>query len=154
MAWTPESKVHGANMGPTWGRQDPGGPHVGHMNLAIWEHYFLLTDHVWREYIGHRFSKHGVSNQVMRSFRVFCVLSSNKLLNKEWNCRGSETPWCSCDAIVMINCDGICLVTLSSLIYLPRGSNWLSDCYWYVTLQCSNVITGSIFSKIFTKYTP
>ena len=33
---SPESKVHGANMGPTWGRQDPGGPHVGHVNLAIW----------------------------------------------------------------------------------------------------------------------
>ena len=31
----PDSKVHGANMGPTWGRQDPGGPHVGPMNLAI-----------------------------------------------------------------------------------------------------------------------
>ena len=31
----PDSKVHGAYMGPTWGRQDPGGPHVGHMNLAI-----------------------------------------------------------------------------------------------------------------------
>ena len=29
----PDSKVHGANMGPTWGRQDPGGPHVGPMNL-------------------------------------------------------------------------------------------------------------------------
>ena len=23
-------------MGPTWDRQDPGGPHVGHMNFAIW----------------------------------------------------------------------------------------------------------------------
>ena len=23
-------------MGPTWVRQDPGGPHVGPMNLAIW----------------------------------------------------------------------------------------------------------------------
>ena len=32
----PESKNYGANMGPTWGRQDPGGPHVGPMNLAIW----------------------------------------------------------------------------------------------------------------------
>ena len=32
----PDSKVHGANMGPIWGRQDPGGPHVGHVNLAIW----------------------------------------------------------------------------------------------------------------------
>ena len=33
----PDSKVHGANMGPIWGRQDPGGPHVGPMNFAIWE---------------------------------------------------------------------------------------------------------------------
>ena len=32
----PDSKVHGANIGLTWGRQDSGGPHVGHMNLAIW----------------------------------------------------------------------------------------------------------------------
>ena len=32
----PDSKVHGANMGPIWDRQDPGGLHVGPMNLAIW----------------------------------------------------------------------------------------------------------------------
>ena len=24
-------------MGPAWDRQNPGGPHVGHMNPAIWE---------------------------------------------------------------------------------------------------------------------
>ena len=34
--YSPDSKVHGVNMGPTWGRQDPGGPRVGPMNLAIW----------------------------------------------------------------------------------------------------------------------
>ena len=32
----PDSKVHGDNMGPIWGRQDPGGPLVGLMNFAIW----------------------------------------------------------------------------------------------------------------------
>ena len=32
----PDSKVHGANIGPIWGRQDPGGPHVGLMDFAIW----------------------------------------------------------------------------------------------------------------------
>ena len=37
----PDSKVHGTNMGPAWGRQDPGGPHVGPMNLAIW-HILLM----------------------------------------------------------------------------------------------------------------
>ena len=34
---TPSSKVRWANMGPIWGRQDPGGPHVGPMNFAIWD---------------------------------------------------------------------------------------------------------------------
>ena len=32
----PDSKIHGANVGPTFGRQERGGPHVGHTNLAIW----------------------------------------------------------------------------------------------------------------------
>ena len=45
MEMSPDSKIHGANMGrtwhgaimgPIWGRQDPGGPHVGPMNFAIW----------------------------------------------------------------------------------------------------------------------
>ena len=31
----PDNKVHVANMMPTWGGQDPGGPHVGPMNFAI-----------------------------------------------------------------------------------------------------------------------
>ena len=31
----PYSKVHGANMGPTWVLSAPDGPHVGPMNLAI-----------------------------------------------------------------------------------------------------------------------
>ena len=41
MAWHPkwlgypDSKVHGANMGPTWVLSAPDGPHVGPMNLAI-----------------------------------------------------------------------------------------------------------------------
>ena len=32
----PESKFRGANVGPIWGRQDPGEHHVGTMNFAIW----------------------------------------------------------------------------------------------------------------------
>ena len=38
MAFTiPDSKVHGANMGPIWGRKDPGGSRVSPMNFAIWD---------------------------------------------------------------------------------------------------------------------
>ena len=32
----PDSKVHGANMEPTWVLSAPGGPHVCLMSLAIW----------------------------------------------------------------------------------------------------------------------
>ena len=31
----PNSKVHGADMGPIWVLSAPGGPHVGLVNLAI-----------------------------------------------------------------------------------------------------------------------
>ena len=33
--YTSDRKVHVAYMGPTWVLSDPGGPHVGSMNLAI-----------------------------------------------------------------------------------------------------------------------
>ena len=35
MIANPDSKVHGANMGPTWVLSAPDGTHVGPMNLAI-----------------------------------------------------------------------------------------------------------------------
>ena len=38
----PNSKIHGANLGPIWVRQDPGGPHVGPMNFAIWDESCLV----------------------------------------------------------------------------------------------------------------
>ena len=41
----PDSKVHGASMRPIWGRQDPGGPHGGPMNFAIWDD--LGSNTVW-----------------------------------------------------------------------------------------------------------
>ena len=31
----PDSKIHGANTGPTWVLSAPGGPHDGPMNLVI-----------------------------------------------------------------------------------------------------------------------
>ena len=53
-----DSKVHWANMGPTWGRQAPGGPHVGYMNLAIW-----VTIWVWETTI-----------YLMQTMSVACLL--------------------------------------------------------------------------------
>ena len=50
MAACPDSKAHGAIMGPIWGQQDPGGTHVGPMNFAIWvgKHWYNL---LWRDIV-------------------------------------------------------------------------------------------------------
>ena len=48
---TPDSKVHGANMGPTWVLSAPDGPHVGPMNLAIRDiisyHVLIKSGHTY-----------------------------------------------------------------------------------------------------------
>ena len=54
-------------MGPIWGRQDPGGAHVGPMNLANWVA-----------------SLHNVP--VVRSLDVFLSVNENKLLDKLSSC--------------------------------------------------------------------
>ena len=43
----PDSKVHGANMGPTWVLSAPDGPHVGPINLAIRKNYRIEVTAVW-----------------------------------------------------------------------------------------------------------
>ena len=43
---SPDSKVRGANMGPIWVLSAPDGPHVGPMNLAIWEQ--AAKENHWR----------------------------------------------------------------------------------------------------------
>ena len=52
---SPDSKVHGANMGPTWVLSAPDGPHVGPMNLAIRvnkESPFGPHNHLWGYILG------------------------------------------------------------------------------------------------------
>ena len=56
-----DSKVHGAYMGPTWGRQDPGGPHVGPMILAIWAKT-NATLGVTHNFVRRHFHLHSKSN--------------------------------------------------------------------------------------------
>ena len=46
MKQSPDSKVGEANMGPTWVLSAPGWPHVGHINLAIWEALEFKDMHV------------------------------------------------------------------------------------------------------------
>ena len=53
MLQTPDSKVHGANMGPTWVLSAPDGPHVGPMNFALRDIPAFGIYYVpWHEWIG------------------------------------------------------------------------------------------------------
>ena len=70
---SPDSKVHGAIMEPIWGRQDPGGPHVGPMNFTIWQCMDMkIQPSTWSLYwqISSHFMTHIVSK--MRSNLVRC----------------------------------------------------------------------------------
>ena len=44
---TPDSKVRGANMGPTWVLSAPAGPHVGSKNLAIRDVIVVKSLQLW-----------------------------------------------------------------------------------------------------------
>ena len=111
---TPDSKIHGANMGPIWGRQDPGGPHVGPMNFAIWDWmrakdiavHTRCSDHsintseehddvIKRKHFPRHWplcevNPHGQPSQrpVTRRFEVVFDLHLNKQLSKQ-----SRRPW-------------------------------------------------------------
>ena len=79
----PDSKLHGANMGPNWVLSVSDGPHVGHMKLAIREAYFkgeVCTQHVF-DYSHHRVintpnatvkwsNENDISYKVMNRFRA------------------------------------------------------------------------------------
>ena len=46
----PDSKVHGANMGPTWVLSAPDGPHIGPMNLVIRGQMEKMALHIYLQY--------------------------------------------------------------------------------------------------------
>ena len=46
----PDSKIHGAHMRPTWGRQDSAGPHMGQVNLDLWDVLYSIQIAVMADY--------------------------------------------------------------------------------------------------------
>ena len=108
--WTdPESKVHRANMGPTWVLSALDGPHVGPMNLAI---RGLKDPHMMTSSNGNIFRVTGHSpvpgefpaqRPVTRNFDVFLDLCLNKRLSKHswgWRFETLSRPlWHHCNDI-------------------------------------------------------
>ena len=95
----PDSKVHGVNMGPIWGRQDPGGPHVGPMSLAIWAnidnqsfHSTVLakqhTNTLYRDLLIWYFSlTHWPQwEAALILLEIFKFISKIHILSISWNC--------------------------------------------------------------------
>ena len=80
----PDSKVHGANMGPTWVLSAPDGPHVGPMNLAIrdgliWKYYIWphIGINIGTCYFGTKFwTKFSVNrSSILLKLQDFCLNS-------------------------------------------------------------------------------
>ena len=93
--WHPASKVHRVNKGPIWGRQDPCGPHVDPMNLAIWGvHVFM--DYIWHEQckkLGKIFT--GPTYQLLLSFAVILDVYRSFTINKTTFTKYCLTQWIS-----------------------------------------------------------
>ena len=94
----PDSKFHGANLWPIWGRQDPGGPQVDPMNFAIWvvfrEHRLTIEYYV---FIWH-FSCDDASQIWMwfeESSMNFCHIENFT----------EKLTWLACVMIIMIKCN-------------------------------------------------
>ena len=70
----PDSKVHGANMGPTWVLSAPDRPHLVPMNLALRDHC------LWPRPLG-RVSLSGQPDQHRRLSRIIAAQCSNSCVN-------------------------------------------------------------------------
>ena len=55
----PDNKVYGANIEPIWGRQNPGGLHVGPMNFATWVgHLFKVRSiFTWAQILEYKWTR-------------------------------------------------------------------------------------------------
>ena len=78
----PDSKVHGAYMGPTRDRQDPGGPHVGPMTLVIW-----VSMPVRSEFVRHIYMTLGIDQMISSNFEWYITWRNCVIQNGRLNCK-------------------------------------------------------------------
>ena len=60
-------------MGPIWGRQDPGGPHVGPMNFAIWVPQYVSNVATLKTNSSYDANFINTGNTVYRHYKVFVL---------------------------------------------------------------------------------
>ena len=86
----PYSKVHGANMGPIWGRQDPDRPHVGPRWAPCWPHKPCYPGCCWRRDVSKSLTL-GYLNKVLD--RVRCRHNAVNFLINSHNTQNIARPW-------------------------------------------------------------
>ena len=87
--WPLIGRFMGADVGPIWGRQDPGGPHVGRTNFALWDVCFQVLG--WTVYMCScwaSFRCHIITNEKCwfdgkNYCQLMTVLSGNKIRSWE-----------------------------------------------------------------------
>ena len=82
---SPDSKVHGANMGPTWVLSAPYGPHVGPMNLAIRDMMTRTSNHQVAIRLTVRSREASKQAWVLKETRRFEICLSYKSLSNNSN---------------------------------------------------------------------
>ena len=101
-------------MGSTWGRQDPGGPHVGPMNLAIW---VFITKDVYSIEIPVKTYLYGV---------VICAVNwmSNSFIETSWqHSVHSSTIIDSNDDLSHVQCQTITWTNAGFVLIIPLWIN-------------------------------
>ena len=83
-------------MGPIWGRQDPGGPHVGPMNHAIWGVLYstvLFTPQVFQKPM--KQSEVVTKEDLQRIFVNWkeLIMCNTKFLKYVWNILTIKFSW-------------------------------------------------------------
>ena len=88
-----DSKVHGANMGPTWVLSAPDGPHIGPMNLAIRDAVAHTGSEDWcfhqaflysTDIFLHTIIKHCSVNYAIRTELDYAADIMNLLMDKQY----------------------------------------------------------------------
>ena len=148
----PKSKVHGANMGFIWGRQDQRGPHVDPMNFAIWVvmslnwriEYLISTTHQTTVLV------HDWYQYLLAIWLAISVRKFSKLMN-----RGFSRFWSDKKFLVVsqINLVGIPIWILNSWVLITRhywGSSYFMHHFNCVDLiLISNIMSYQIFYDVY-----
>ena len=126
----PDSKVHGANMGPIWGRQDPGGPHVGPMIFSIWAAKNHFLNQCWERPMKPLAHKRPVMQKASPCFDIvmeFPRCSAGKQLYyfccQSWRLQGS---FCVCTQPMRDDVTMLCHLSLAEGMHriIPESVLW------------------------------